>query len=136
MAGGDAELVERITRAWNERDTETLRALTAPDAEYVNAPDALEPGTRRGMEALVNVAEKQWEALGHDARQEIEGIHVRGDEVLSEIRLSRSMPGSDTEVETRALLSWSFRDGRLTRLAVLGAGTGFREARAAAGIEG
>jgi hypothetical protein len=38
--------------AWNRRDVESLRALSAPEAEFVNSPTAVEPGTRHGADAV------------------------------------------------------------------------------------
>jgi ketosteroid isomerase-like protein len=134
MAAGNVAVVKEMIRAWNERDADTVRALTAPEVEYVNPPNAVEPGTRQGQEALAEVMRKQWEGLGPDARQEIELVHDRGDQVFTEVRLVRSMPGSDTEVDARGLIAWSFRDGKVARLAVLAAGSDLAAARAAAGL--
>jgi len=45
--------------AWNRQDIEVILALTDPEAEYVNAPTAVEPGTRRGHDEIVAVMRKQ-----------------------------------------------------------------------------
>ena len=55
---------------------------------------------------------KQWDGLG-DARQAIDRFHVRGEQIITEGRLSRSLPGGG-ELENRVLLSWTVRDGRST----------------------
>lgn len=120
--------------AWNRRDLDGMIACADPDIEYVNPPDAMEPGTRRGHAELASVARKQWEALEPDGRQEVERVLVRGDEVLTVVLLTRSMPGSDSRVEARALLSWRVVDGRVTRMEVVGAGTRFAEAIEEAGF--
>ena len=131
---GDATLVVReITEAWNRRDIEEILALTDPRVEYVNPPNAMEPGTRRGHEAMRDVTAKQWEALA-DARQEIERLHDRGDIVLVEMLLTRGMPDSEATVETRSLLSYSVGNGKVTRLEIVGTGPEFSEALKRVGL--
>jgi ketosteroid isomerase-like protein len=46
MSEQNVELVQRIYAAW--REGASARALMAPDIEYVNPPDAVEPGILRG----------------------------------------------------------------------------------------
>jgi ketosteroid isomerase-like protein len=135
MGPSAPEVVERVTEAWNDRDFERIRVLVDPDVEYVNPPSALEPGTRRGIDAFHEVVKAQWEMLG-DARQEILALHDRGDEVITEVHFARTMPGSDAQIEAQAVASWRFRDGMLVRLEILGAGTEFEAARRAAGLAG
>ena len=129
----EAEVAERILDAWNRRDLDGMVALADPEIEYVNAPDALEPGTRHGHDGLALVARAQWEAMP-GMRQQIDRLHVRDEEVIVEARISRPMPGSDTLVENRILLSIKVREGKVVRFAVLGAGSEFEPARNAAGL--
>jgi len=119
--------------AWNRQDIEVILALTDPEAEYVNAPTAVEPGTRRGHDEIVAVMRKQWESLT-GAVQEIDRFHDRGDEIITVGRVSRTMPGSDARISNPLLMSWRFRDGRLVRLEQLGAGPDFPDALEAAGL--
>lgn len=134
MSQDHVEVVEALVAAWNRRDLETAISLTDPDAEYINPPLALEPGTRHGHEGLANVLRKQWEGLGPDARQHIDATHVRGDTVIAAGRISRKMPGSDTPLENRIATRWTFRDGKVIRLELLGAGSTFKSALEAAGV--
>jgi ketosteroid isomerase-like protein len=129
----DAEVPELILDAWNRRDLEGMLALADPEVEYVNAPDALEPGTRHGHDGLTLVVNAQWEAMP-GMRQEIDRIHARGEEFFVEARISRQMPGSSALVENRVLLSIKVREGKVVRFAVLGAGSEFDAARDAAGL--
>lgn len=121
MSKENVELARRMLDAWNRRDVETLRALTAADIEYLNSPTAVEPGTRHGRDQFAAVAEEQWEIL-LDARWEEDEIYDRGDEVIVLGRLSRRMPESETRIEDRVLFSFTFNDGRATRLQVLAFG--------------
>ena len=133
MSRENVEISRRLMDAWNQRDLETLLALADPDVEYVNEPTAIEPGIRRGRDALVLVARKQWEDMP-DGVQEIERFHDRGDEIITEGRLSRAMPGSDDRISTPVLMSWKFREGQLIRIELLGTGPEFPGALDAAGL--
>ena len=133
MSQENVEMVRRLLDAWNRQDLEGILVLTDPEAEYVNAPNAVEPGTRRGHDAVVVVLRKQWEGIP-GALQEIDRFHDRGDEIITEGRLSRTMPGSDARISNRLLISWRFRDGKLIRLETLGAGPEFPDALEAAGL--
>jgi ketosteroid isomerase-like protein len=133
MAEGDAELVERMIDAWNRRDAEAIAALVESEVEYVNPPAAVEPGTRRGRDAVLTVCRKQWDARG-DAEMEIVRTEARGDALISEIRMSRTLHGSEARINNRGLLAWNLREGRIARMAVLGAGSTFDQALAEAGL--
>jgi ketosteroid isomerase-like protein len=133
MSQENVEIVRRLIDAWNRQDAEGILALTGPDAEYVNEPTAVEPGTRRGHDEIVVVLRKQWEDIP-GALQEIDRFHDRGDEIITEGRLSRTMPGTDARLSNPLLISWKFRDGKLIRLEQLGAGPEFPDALKAAGL--
>ncbi len=129
------EIVRRALDAWNRQDLDELVALGDPDAEFVNSPTAVEPGTRRGTEEVSAAFRAQWEIL-LDARQEIDRLFDRGEEVIVLGRLSRRMPESDARLEDRLLLSWTLRDGKIVRTEVLGFGSvEVQEALEAAGLE-
>ena len=133
MSQENVEIVRRALAAWNSRDIPGALALLDPEGEYINAPTAVEPGTRRGHDEIVGVFRKQWEIMP-DAEVEIDQLHDRGDEVISLTRMSRAMPGSDARINTPALTSWRIRDGKVTRVEQLGVGPDFARALEAAGL--
>jgi ketosteroid isomerase-like protein len=133
MSQENVEIARRMLDAWNRHDIEAILAVTDPEAEYVNAPTAVEPGTRRGHEEIVVVLQKQWEALSEGV-QEIDRFHDRGDKIITVGSVSRTMPGSDARLSNPLLLSWKFRAGKLIRLEQLGAGPDFPAALEAAGL--
>src|SRR5262245_9700384 len=114
------EIVRQIRDAWNRRDMEGLLAFVDPEVEYVNSPAAVEPGTRRGLDEVAAVARTQWETL--DGRGATDRLHDRGDEIISEGRVSGLMPGTETRIDTPVLMSWTIRDGKVIRIEVLGTG--------------
>ena len=133
MSQENVEIIRCSLDAWNRHDLEALLALAHPEFEYVNAPSAVEPGTRRGHEGLASVARTQWEYMPGTVI-ELDRVHDRGDEVNTEGHLSRLMPRNDSRVNTSVLSSWKFRDGMVVRLETLGAGPEFAEALEAAGL--
>jgi ketosteroid isomerase-like protein len=133
MSQENVEIIRRLLDAWNRQDIEGILAVTDPEVEYVNAPTAVEPGTRRGHDEVVTVMRKQWEILS-GGLQEIDRFHDRGEEIITEGHISRTMPGSDARISNPVLISWKFRDGKLIRFEALGAGPDFRDALEAAGL--
>jgi ketosteroid isomerase-like protein len=133
MSEKDLEIIRRLLDAWNRQDLEGILALIDPEAEYVNAPTAVEPGTRRGHDEIVAAMRKQWEILS-GAIQKIDRFHDRGDEIITEGQVSRTMPGSDERISNPLLISWKFRDGKVVRLEQLGAGPEFPDALKTAGL--
>jgi ketosteroid isomerase-like protein len=133
MSQENVEIIRRLVDAWNRQDADGILALIHPEGEYVNAPTAVEPGTRRGHDEVVAVMRKQWEILS-GASQEIDRFYDRGEEIITEGRVSRTMPGSDGRISNPLLISWRFRDGKLIRLEQLGAGPEFPDALKAAGL--
>ena len=134
MSQENVEIVRRLLDAWNRRDLDAMLDLGGSELVFVNSPTAVEPGTRRGRDEVIEVARKQWEILA-DARFEVDKFFDRGDEVIALGRLSRGMPGSDARIEEPQLGSYQFRDGKITRVEVLGfGGAEVQEALDAAGL--
>jgi ketosteroid isomerase-like protein len=133
MSQQNVEIVRRVMNAWNRQEIEGMLALVDSEVEYVNAPTAVEPGTRRGHDGLTSVARSQWEGLP-GGRLEIDRLHDRGDEVISVGRVSRLMPGSEARIDTPTLLSWTIRHGKVLKIELLGIGPEFQQALQAAGL--
>ena len=133
MSEARGKVVEGFVDAWNRRDLDSALDLIDEDFEYVNPPNAMEPGTRRGTEGATTVLTKQWEGLA-DARLEIARVHHREDQMVTETLLSRGMPESTARLEVLAVMRWTFEGDRLVRCEVLGAGSSFNDALEQAGI--
>jgi ketosteroid isomerase-like protein len=134
MEAEKIRVVEQMVDAWNRRDLDLGKSLVGDDFAYVNPPNAVEPGIRRGLEGYEHVVRAQWEALGREARLEVAKFHTLEHRVVTEGTVSRSMPGSTARVENKIAMGWTFDGDRLIQLEILGAGSSYHEGLAAAGI--
>lgn len=88
-----------------------------PDAEYVNPPDAVEPGTRRGISEFRGALEGIAEGLGQEAKFTVDELEERGDRVLVilSIRTGGTVSGVEVAGPTIGAV-WTVHDGLVRRL--------------------
>jgi ketosteroid isomerase-like protein len=89
--------------------------LLAEDVEWVNPPDAVEPGTRQGADSF-NKAIANVFAAWDDVRFDTERVIDNGDEVVALGQLHGRVHGPGMEVDSPHGQIWTFRDGRVTRM--------------------
>jgi ketosteroid isomerase-like protein len=104
----NVDVVRRIYAAWS--NGEFAHEFIDPDAEYVNPPDAVEPGTRRGHEAFAGVLEAY-----EDVRIEPEEFIDAGDDVVVVTRLTGRGRGSGVDINWRYACIWTIARGRGVR---------------------
>jgi ketosteroid isomerase-like protein len=93
-----------------------LEPLLHPDAEYVNPPDALEPGTRRGLDGWRAVLDSTITGLGQSARFDLQEVVERGDRVFARVALRTGGGASGVEVEGPTIgVVFTVEDGRIRR---------------------
>jgi ketosteroid isomerase-like protein len=114
MSSGNGDIARRLYRAFNERDTKTTRELMAPNVEWVNPEDAVEPGTRQGWEDYQRALAGLRESF-EEISVEVERIEEAGDRVAAVIEVHVRGRGSGLEATTRQSGLWTFRDGRAVR---------------------
>jgi ketosteroid isomerase-like protein len=68
MSQENVEIARRMLDVWNRHDIQAILAVTDPEAEYVNAPTAVEPGTRRGHDEIVVVGYPVWRSASNRLR--------------------------------------------------------------------
>jgi ketosteroid isomerase-like protein len=89
--------------------------LLAADAEWVNPPDAVEPGTRHGADSF-NRAVANVFAAWDDVVFETDRLIDSGNDVVALGRLRGHIHGPGMEVESPHGQLWTFRDGLVTRM--------------------
>jgi uncharacterized protein len=110
------DVVRAMYAAWNREDFRGLPELLDPDIEYVNPPDAVEAGTRRGRAAFTRALTKTlegWETW----QMEIEEVSAHGEDVAVVVRYRARGRASGVEVEGRESALWTVREGRVVRYA-------------------
>jgi ketosteroid isomerase-like protein len=114
MPPSNTDRFHEIMSQWRER-RQVAPELLADDVEWVNPPDAVEPGSRHGAahfnDAIASIFEG-WD----ESRFEPERVIESGDDVvaLGELRVrGRSV---DFEMRQEHGQIWTFRDGRVVRM--------------------
>ena len=132
MSEENAEVVRRIyDRGLIDLAVEDIRPLLASDVEFVNPAEAIEPGTRRGIDEVM-VA---FGAVGafETATSELRELFAAGDSVVAAVTFRARSRGSAVELRQEEAHTWTFRNGKVTRfewcrdLAAALAAVGLRE---------
>ena len=114
MSQENVEIVQRFYEAWLRDDYPGPVELMDPKIEYANPAGAIEPGTRRGVDAFTRAWEKvleSWEFW----RAEAEAFKSAGDQVAVVVRYRTRGRGSGVDVKGRESALWTFRDGKVVR---------------------
>jgi ketosteroid isomerase-like protein len=108
MSRENVELVRSIYTAW--REGTSARGFMDMDIEYVNPPDAVETGTRRGPASF---------GLIREAYDDVEVRPQRfidaGDDVVVVALLTGTSRGGRIPVEREQGYVWTIRDGKAIR---------------------
>jgi ketosteroid isomerase-like protein len=110
MSQENVEIVRAIYEAWAE--DRSAAPFIHRDLEYVNPPNAVEPGTRIGRHYLRKVRE-----VFPDARFEVERYIGAGDDVVVIATQFGRGFSSGVETETRQGHIWTVAEGKATRFA-------------------
>ena len=115
MSQENVEIVRHIYESGQfDRDPEELLELATPDIEYVNPPYAVEPGVRRGLDAVAR-AMRAFAEVWEDSRHELRELHDCGDMVVADVSWYTRSRGSEREIVNEEAHTWTLREGRLAR---------------------
>jgi ketosteroid isomerase-like protein len=112
-----AENVEIVRRIYGEglidRDPKRfVNDFAAPEIEYVNPPEAIDPGIRRGR-AEVILALRRARQSSASYRHELHELFDLGDTVVAAVS-RHAGPPSSSEIQEEAHI-WTFREGKVVR---------------------
>ena len=114
MSQENVEIVRRIQGLWASHGLGAATELLDPGIEWVNPHDAVEPGTRRGLAAVLDAAESV--NLSFDSVQlEVEDFIDAGDDVVVIVTVHARGRGSGVEVNRRQGYVWTVANGRAVR---------------------
>jgi len=108
MSQENVEVVRSIYEAWAEN--RSAAPFIDRDLEYVNPPNAIEPGTRIGRHYFRRVTE-----VWPDVRFEIERYIDAGEDVVVIAKQFGRASRSGVETETRMGYIWTVAEGKATR---------------------
>ena len=108
MSQENVEVVRSIYEAWAEN--RSAAPFIDRDLEYVNPPNAIEPGTRIGRHYFRKVTE-----VWPDVRFEIERFIDAGEDVVVIAKQFGRASSSGVETETRMGYIWTVAEGKATR---------------------
>ena len=108
------ELVRRIYEdGLFDRDPErVVHEFATPDIEYVNPPEAVEHGIRRGPAEVVAALRNSSE-LFDSSRHELHQLFDGGDAVVAAVSFWTRSRRSGIELVQEEAHTWTFRDGRI-----------------------
>jgi ketosteroid isomerase-like protein len=110
MSQENVEIVRKVHDAWGRGDFAVGPDLLAPDFEWHQFPQAVEPGTRRGPQvgdAFRRMFEI-YEGMGVDPREFIEA----DDKVVVIGRAFAIARGSGMPLDTQIAFVWTVQDGQ------------------------
>lgn len=97
-----------------DRDPEELLQLATSDIEYVNPPYAVEPGVRRGLDAVAEAMRRfaePWEEAHHELRE----LYDCGDIVVADVSWHIRSRGSSRALVNEEAHTWTLHEGRIAR---------------------
>ena len=115
MSNENVEVVRRILEAWRSGRSPAAEGLLDEQVEWVNAPEAVEPGTRRGIRAFEAATANVVESF-ENIRLEIDRLIPYGDRVLMMGTLV--VRGRESSAELRQPIGqvWTLRERRALRV--------------------
>jgi ketosteroid isomerase-like protein len=115
MSRENVELVRRIYyEGLFDGDPARLLGLMGPDVEYVNPPEAVDPGVRRGREEVAKAlaALRDFEWTSNDLHE----LFDADDTVVARVTFQARGRASDQPLAQEEAHTWTIRDGRIVRL--------------------
>lgn len=103
----DDGLIDRDPQLW-------LLELATPDIEYVNPPNAVEPGVRRGPAEVVR-AMRGFSEVWEESRHELHELFDCGDAVVASVTWYTRSHESEKELTQEEAQTWTLREGRIAR---------------------
>jgi ketosteroid isomerase-like protein len=114
MSEENVKIVRRIyEEGLIDRDPKRfIRDFAAPDIEYVDPPEAVDPGIRRGA-AEVILALRRARQSSALYRHELREVFDLGDTVVAAVS-RHAGPPSNSEIQEETH-TWTFREGKVVR---------------------
>jgi ketosteroid isomerase-like protein len=114
MSRANVEFVRSIYERGLLDSVDGHRALAEAEVEYVNPPDAVDPGVRRGT-SEVYAALSSLASVFDRSENRLKRLYDGGEAVVAEVVFRGRGAASGAEVTQEEAHTWTFREGRLVR---------------------
>jgi ketosteroid isomerase-like protein len=118
MSEENVEIVRRIYKeGLIDRDPKRLLDhFATPDIEYVDPPEAVEPGTRRGRTEVM-LALRRARQSSPTYRHELHELFDVGDTVVAAVSFHATVRGGSKSeiIQEEQAHTWTLRDGKVVR---------------------
>jgi ketosteroid isomerase-like protein len=118
MSEENVEIVRRIYKeGLIDRDPKRLLDhFATPDIEYVDPPEAVDPGTRRGRTEVM-LALRRARQSSTTYRHELHELFDVGDTVVAAVSLYATVRGGSKSeiIQEEQAHTWTLRDGKVVR---------------------
>ena len=115
MSRENVEMVRRIyADGLLDHAVDAIQPLLHPDVEFVNPAEAVEPGTRRGIDEVM-VAFRASQDAFETATSELREVFPAGDSVVAAVTFRARSRDSDVELTQEEAHTWTFHNGKVTR---------------------
>ncbi len=116
MSQENVEIVRSVLDGWSRGDFSVGAGLLAPDFEWQQHAEAVEPGARHGVE--IGSSLKRVFEIYQDFRVEPKEFVDAGARVVVVSRVRATARGSGLEVDQSFTLVWTVKEGQLVRIEV------------------
>jgi ketosteroid isomerase-like protein len=113
MSEENVKLVHSVLDGWSHGDFSVGADLLAPDFEWRQHAEAVEPGARRGVD--IGGSLRRIFEIYQDFRVEPEEFLDAGEQVVVVSRVRATARGSGLRVDQRFTFVWTVREGQLVR---------------------
>ena len=118
LPGVSRETVEIVRRAyedgWYDREPQRLFAYMHEDAEFINPPEAVDAGVRRGLEDIAKAVLNMQSGFD-ESRHELRRVHGADDVLVAEVTFFARSRGSRIDIAQTEAHTWTFREGKIAR---------------------
>ena len=116
MSSQNAALIRRFEQCWARRDLDAALECTHPEMEF-DWSDSTGPfrGTYRGHEQLVRFWTEMWDAWDEFGPHSEDLIECGPERVVAVTVVRARGKGSGIEIEARAAMLWTVREGKILR---------------------
>jgi ketosteroid isomerase-like protein len=117
MSQENVEIVRAIYESWSGGAPPVdFAEVFRSDIEFVNPPEAIDPGTRHGLDGFSAAGQAVWDAFGSLAH-EVHELREVGEHVIASVIFRAKGTGSGVAVEQAEFHVWTFRDAKVSRFA-------------------